>query len=568
MRKYLTVADAGLALRLYHEAQDRGRFVRRVKIWHKYKSLTAIQQYIRKSPGVRNEAELLARVSNVDTYPAYITWEDSHSGGSIPPETPPPDVVRSHTGFILHQPTPQMDQPSIRHVSGREPSPSSIEEISHEGQAVNQTYDLDDLTDTDDVVFVEHVDALETNDAGGRCGPEDSAELSANQISGLDAVVDPFMPYADFGPAIYTDPSFWNPRLSVTPAIEDPCQASQERSSNQQAETLVRRALGSNQELKDACSSGCIKAFLEDCCEAMFHHNRQDEQACSTCIDAAVQSYNHIIERHFEWTLTTLNNMLFLLQLYGQKLLAEDILTSIYAWITMQGSEYAIARTIAFKKDMPKPTEQPNFDLDMLRSVCDEFAGPSTAESPLLLTAKFNLAWASLEMATTIKDAQQRGQALQVPRDILEGIRSACERVFGPFQMQTITCMATLARVYLNTNQGIMAELLINDVTRRVEGSFSRTHPLYWELKNRQALFTMKLAEMDVRPDRTNEYWERGENLLRDVLVWRASDSGLGMSNPQTARTIEVLKHWLKQQGKMMEAENVSGWLVEKLEGA
>ena len=559
--------------------------MRRVKFWHKHKPLLAIQQYIRKSPGVKSEADLLAKVSDVNTYPAYITWEDSPSAGSQPPETPPLDAVHSdnHTEFS-HRDQP-MAQDTANHVHDRLPSPSSIGSIS-QGEQAGQDTDLPDAqSDSDEEVVVDHSDASEAAAICGAYRHGGPGVLLSYDDADLDAVVVPFVPYADFGPGIYSDTSFWNSRLSITPLIEVPCPALQSGSGSQQADLFVKKVLGQNQELQDGCSSDCIKAFLRHCCEAMFHHNRQDIQACDFSINAAVQSYNHIIERHFEWTLTTLNNMLFLLQLYGHHLLAENILASIYHWITVPGgSDFAIARTIAFKMDLPMPPQRPSYDLDMLRSICYELAQTSSAESPLCLTAQFNLAWASLEMATSIKiphqsddsalqDArraleQQRVKALQEPRRILEGIRSACERVFGPFQIQTITCLATLARVYLNTNQGVMAELLINDVTTRVEGSFPKTHPLYWESKNRQALFTMKLAEMDVRPDRTNEYWNRGESLLRDVLVWRAGDSGLGMSNPQTARTIEALKHWLRQQGRMMEAENVSGWLVEKLEGA
>ena len=508
-------------------------------------------------------------VSQPVRYPRYITCEDSPSAESHPPETPPPDEPG------------QMERDSSNHVPDSLSSSSSIEYVTLEEETANVPInDSTGLSDSDDPILIDHRDAPETDGIRGARDLGIAAALSATGSSVFDAVVDSFAPGFEFGLEGY-DFSFCNSQLSITPIADYP------------ANDFVSKALGSNQEVKDACSTGCIKAFLQHCCEAMFYYNRQDDknsqfanQSLDLAINAAVQSYNHVVLWHFEWSLTTLNNMLFLLELYGQRLLAWQILTGIHAGLMVLGgpafaTARTIAQTVAFKIDILCPKETPNFDLEILGGICDELAQKTIPESPLVLTAQYNLAWASLEMAISTKipqssqdpvleetrriREQERDQALQKPRFILESIRSACERIFGPFQIQTITCMATLARVYLTMKECTMAELLIDDVAKRVEQSFSRTHPLYWELKNRQALFTLSIAKSNVRPDRTNEYWHRGENLLRDVLVWRASDSGLGKSNPQTARTMEVLKHWLKQQSKLTEAENVSGWLDEKL---
>ena len=75
VRKYLTVKDAAIILQLYVEVENT-ETVRLVHFWARQKTRDAINQYVRKSPAFRSEAELLGRVPERASWPSYITWTD------------------------------------------------------------------------------------------------------------------------------------------------------------------------------------------------------------------------------------------------------------------------------------------------------------------------------------------------------------------------------------------------------------------------------------------------------------------------------------------------------------
>jgi hypothetical protein len=88
----------------------------------------------------------------------------------------------------------------------------------------------------------------------------------------------------------------------------------------------------------------------------------------------------------------------------------------------------------------------------------------------------------------------------------------------------------------------------------RIEKAFSKSHPLYWEFKNRQALFR-RVRGRDMDDDEGARLREGAETLLRKVLIWRVAN--LGPNNPQTQRTQRVLRNFYIQSERYQDAKEL-----------
>lgn len=331
--------------------------------------------------------------------------------------------------------------------------------------------------------------------------------------------------------------SLLNNLASVTPwQIEDP----------RDSAAKVEEMLGSSQELRGSKASGALRQFLKHACLACIFHGWQTPDLLDNAIQDAVSCFNTIMQYHSQWTLTAMNNVLYLMDLYGHRNLAQEILKLIGDAVASHwGSDNYITETVQFMTKIGDPGEEkPKHDLPMLRRIRDSQEQTVGPDSPLTLTAQYNLAWATLEEGLQVDDDAQRQEMLGQARVLLEGMMELCDTVLGEHQIQSIHCISTLARVYLMSGQFTGAEyLIIKDLKPRVETSFAQTHPFFWEFRFREAVFTFKFAQLNVRPERSQEYWQRGEDLLVEVLSWRVQN--LGPSNPCTTRSVAVLRHWL-----------------------
>ena len=88
----------------------------------------------------------------------------------------------------------------------------------------------------------------------------------------------------------------------------------------------ITERLGSRQELKDPEASGLNANFLRHCLEACVYQGQKKWTQREAAIQRAVATFHDIVKMQFDCTLTALSNMLFLLDLYGQKGLAQVIL--------------------------------------------------------------------------------------------------------------------------------------------------------------------------------------------------------------------------------------------------
>lgn len=514
--------------------------MRQVNFNGREKNREAIADYIRKSKHIRTEEELLNSFPPPPEIPKYITYLDIPLNMSRPPQTPPAQAPDNEIivpqPIALQQPSPlppsppsplvDFDEDSIEIVWPEETQGVGSENDTAMDDFLRQRADIDRETSTENPLFDSWEQVLHEPEFSSLVAPFGESQAVESEARGTHSL---------------------NSMLSYTAPV-DGWQTSTipQEATRELAEEIARR-LGTNQQLRDVEATQLNTNFLRHCCEACIYQGQQKLSERQAAINCAVESFSAIIARQPDCSLTALNNMVFLLDLYGQKLLAQEILRCVDQVGSVRLPDNIISETIRFKLTIPKPDQTPEYDLLSLRRVVETCRTYAQAGPQLLLTSQFNLAWALLEM-------KQHNEALGILRDL----HPECENVFGLHQAQTIMCVATLARAYLTKDppNARTAEALINEVvTPRVQAAFAPSHPFYWEAKNRQALFKLKLAELNAHSESTEKYWEEGKALLIQVLLWRGTE--LGLSNPQTARTFDVLKCWLEKRGELHEAENI-----------
>ena len=471
---------------------------------------------------------------------------------SNPPPTPPEQLTPDEDDTQPLEPYPEISYNT--NSNQHQPSPQSLQPISDRSSDEFEVPEFDEGRNFDqDEIFNSFFNSADNDvqDAATSANTSISTDMPSQEFRSL---VEPFGPLPSAAVDAATGNSL-NTLMSYTPIERTRTPRSDWLQNDDDLSKELTKRLGSKQHLGNIETTELHTNFLRHCCEACIYQGQGQSIQKERAIAHAVHGFNAIIKRQPDCSLTTLNNMVFLLDQYGHMDLAQYILFRVDSVGPERLPHNIISETIRFKRSIPEPGQRPSYDILSLRSVVEKVEKFSTKDSHLVLTAKYNLAWALLEM-------KEPGEALSMLRDL----RIACERVFGRYQFQTIMCVATLARAYLMEDEAnaVSAELLIDEVVApRVEKVFSPSHPFYHESKNRQALFKLKLASLNVEPTKTELYWAEGERLLRDVLIWRGNE--LGMVNPQTQRTLRVLKYWLKERGRVDVAEGLMDWIRDRL---
>ena len=576
----MTAPDAAIILHLYREAQPfQVRFERHVFWNEEKKTKHAIVSYIRKSKNVSSEEDLLNLHERPTNLPEHITYQDIPKTMSNPPPTPPHENTfdesfvhgptfnaTSSTLNVFHpspQPSPAGSDSSFVDVLGSDDADAFGEDDdAFMGDSFDHTSDSNTVPPAPEMPQASS--AIQDNDAGiwGAGLEHPTAEPCVDVGAEFQDLMGPFQQQASASVEAPQENHSLNSMLSYTPPIHGWQTSRSPTIATKELTREITERLGTRQELKSPEASVLNANFLRHCLEACVYQGQKKRRQREAAIQCAVAAFHDIVSSttHCDCSLTALSNMLFLLDLYGQKALAQLILSRV----DQVGPELCpgniISETIRFKRTIPKPGEDPTYDLPSLRRVVESAQTGAQAaglqDSHLVLSSQYNLAWALLEM-------KQFDEALK----LLIDLRPSCERVFGLHQVQTIMCVATLARAYLckDKSNAIAAEALIDEVVApRVKKAFSKNHPFYWESENRQALFKLRLAQLNIHPESTEHYWNEGEKMMRRVLFWRIDE--LGLNNPQTTRTLNVLKHWLGERGKEAEADQLVLMLESQLQ--
>lgn len=219
------------------------------------------------------------------------------------------------------------------------------------------------------------------------------------------------------------------------------------------------------------------------------------------------------------------------------------------------GVDNPLTKTLAFKKNFLQRRERgerPMHDLEQLQAIYEETKRLYPKSLGPALTARYNWAWAMLEMRH-YDDARSQ----------LDTITVESRAHFGDDHIQTIMAAATLARATLYCGDAKTASsIIVDNVCPSVRKNFPRDHPYTWEANHRQAFFLQMLAKNADEKSRYEYLWY-AEELLREVVIKR--HRVLGDSNPKSGHSFHLLKNILEQQGKSRDAANLWAWCQYKL---
>jgi hypothetical protein len=284
-------------------------------------------------------------------------------------------------------------------------------------------------------------------------------------------------------------------------------------------------------------------SFLRGCLSACIVGGQGFRETANALMHGAVQDFRNMISRCDSYSLTVLNLLISLLESVGQRPLAETILRKILETESDQlESESPIGVTIRFLLDIVcDRARQSKYKADRMwqayRGLCELWG----ADSPSALAGLYHVAWT----LALVDDTNSRREAWA----ILEPLNVKCEVTLGPCHFQTITSMATSARVLYHLGKHWEAALMINRAIQRLDLMYEDFHPYRLEARSRQAKLLMKLeGSHDV------------EAILQDVVRHQAAV--LGVQNSRTQSTFELLKDFLTSKGRSQEAYN----LLEVLE--
>ncbi|RMZ79280.1 hypothetical protein DV737_g3500, partial [Chaetothyriales sp. CBS 132003] len=346
----------------------------------------------------------------------------------------------------------------------------------------------------------------------------------------------------------------FNSMMSVTPELYFPKSDYAPGESQLMIAAKVTQMLGCVQESEELGHHTRTQQFLRKCCEACIYLGQYCTAEGEQSINYAGQIYEHILIHEPVESLTVLNNLRALFDAYGHRMVTDKIFAvALKTAEVREGVDSPITQSIQFVSSIPEQGSKipPAYDILMLKHIHKQFADAVGRLSKLALTAQFHVAWALAEM-------EQFDEA----KEILMHLQLPCETVFGPCHIQTIGCVATLARVYHATGQGISAERLLREtVITRVEERFQKSHPYLWEAKNRQALFLIKLAKGESAP-RKQLLEKKAEDILWEILELRIRD--LGASNPRTTITFHALRRLLLRQNRTDQANGLYQWCNDR----
>ena len=270
---------------------------------------------------------------------------------------------------------------------------------------------------------------------------------------------------------------------------------------------------------------------------------------------AAAADFEKIFVQQRQNSLTIVGSILALLESYGQRMAAREILMQIYQTLQQDSDEmkpFADTLLFIYQTQVPEYGSKGTYNMQNLEAVHEQFRATYGQNSRLTLNAQYNIAWAHLE----------HGHC-KTARDLLLQLKPLCEDTFGPHHLQSIMVTATLARAHLYNDEHGPAQMLIKEtVVCRVKEIFSESHPYYWEAVFRQAVFMKMRSSKEQNPAVRQSLVQQSEDLLRKVLKWRVTI--LGTANPRTNSTFRVLKGLLEDEGKSDEANNLYFWAVQE----
>ncbi|RMD40622.1 hypothetical protein DV735_g4491, partial [Chaetothyriales sp. CBS 134920] len=547
LRRNMNLSDAAQILWLIRDAETH-HIDRQVLFFDSEKTREDIKNYLKKTTRVKSEEELLQQVIDPHNRPAYITFKDlvpSTAEGSGPHVRQAPVMVAlSHNA--RHQPT----QPPTTSVDAHEyvivspPSdsraaPPPTEDIKTSAWAHNMQFQ--NLADYPHPSVPSSFDFLDQP-----LEPRETPTLFSN-LSSSTGLVDP----SGFGFAV-DNMTLLNSMMSVTPEVYFPNAYGLSGQPQPTVPTKVIQMLGFVPDSEEAEHPSRTHQFLWRCCEACIYLGQGYAMQGQQSINYAAQIYKEILIHELMESLTVLNNLRALFDTYGQRRITDRIFAIALKTAEARiGVDNPITQSIQFVSTIPEQgpkTGPPAYDILLLKNIHRQFADTVGNLSKLALTAQFHVAWALAET-----------RQLDEAREILMHLQIPCETVFGPCHIQTIGCIATLARVYHATGQGISAERLLREtVIARVEERFSSSHPYLWEAKNRQALFLIKLAKTESDARRKQMYEKNAEEILRQILELRTRE--LGANNPRTTVTFNALRRLLLRQNRRQEANTLSQW--------
>lgn len=219
------------------------------------------------------------------------------------------------------------------------------------------------------------------------------------------------------------------------------------------------------------------------------------------------------------------------------------------------GANNPLTKTIAFKKNFLQRRERgegPLHDLGQLKAIYEDTQYRYPNSLGPALTARYNWAWAMLEMGF-YNDARSQ----------LDAITVDSRAHFGDDHIQTIMAAATLARATLYCKDPKTArDIIVDEVCPSVRRNFPKNHPYTWEANHRHAFFLQMLAK-DADEDARKKYLWTAEELLREVVIER--HRVLGDSNPKSVHSFRLLKYILELQGRSNDAADLWAWCQHKL---
>ena len=551
-------SDAAHILRLIQDAEKHG-CVRHVFFFGKEKTKADIATYLKKTQLVDTEAQLLRQSDETEPKPDYITFKDSS------PQSPQSDRTDDTSRVAaLRDPHITMSYPIPIPDAGRDTRnlPSQEDPLSY--VFISQDRDFKSSPQTHEVSIPLH-DSPQLGVVGqpkhAPQGPAMSAYEPQSSFDGIETpfagIYEPLRPYSNeaFLPVNMTT---FNGLMSSTPYVFHAEQPPSETTSGMSFQALVQTMLGRDQDADDQSTYSFAKAFLRQCCEVCLYLGQDPNRVDAENLLAHTgHVFDLLLQSPDEWTqsLTVLNNLLTLFYTYGQVALSARICEYAYRAADRRfGSTHSITFMIQFMmsiQERPPGAGTPYYDIESLKHAHDLLVTMAGEESQLALTARYNLAWALTEV-------EQYEEALE----ILMHLQAPCERTFGASQIQTIACISTLARVYLYTKREISAECLMREtIATRIEDNFLDSHPYFWEARNRHSLFLLKIANAQTLPHKKQQYLDKAEKTLQEVLLWRFVN--LGPNNPRTSCTFRALRRLLRRQQRMDEADSLYQWCTD-----
>ena len=284
------------------------------------------------------------------------------------------------------------------------------------------------------------------------------------------------------------------------------------------------------------CQENEVSWFLSRCFNACILDGQNFQGWARSSLRDAMAGFKSMIENGNEQCLTALNLLVATLEAHGQRPLLETILsTALEVSLKLLSRESPIVATVAFMSDVVgRRARESGFGPDRLWEIYHGLKDMWGPESPAALTGLYHVAW-----RLTLNKCSC-GEAWKV----LQDLTADCERTLGPYHVQSITCMATSARVLYHLGRLPEAVQMIDGVIHRLNHKYEKFHPYRLEALARQAEMLHRLGETS----NDGELFRRVEAILRDVIEQRIAI--LGPQNPRTLSTFNQLQRFLRERAR------------------